>query len=241
MRIRPCRVLAALAAGILSACTAGAGSRLPSERVGPMLFKAEQLLDQGETCSGLLILVEVRETADEPADRAQAATRLLEANQGDDTLPLLAACAVRSRVLAMMDTARSGVSDVVTLRVRSTVGWGCPCPPFVFAASGDTAIFEEEMLYPVFTDPADYDRVWEDRGIYRLTGRMNSMPLDFYNWSKLTGKPQEFGGGDGEEYRLKRHPVFEVESWCFRPDPGVAEGAAEGGSSLDAAHRCPQD
>jgi len=207
-----------------------------------MLFKAEQQLEKGETCSGLLILVEVRETADEPGDRAQASTRLLEASQGDESLPLLASCGVRSRVLSLMDTARSGEIEQVTLRLRSTVGWGCPCPPLVFVESGDVATFDEEMLYPVFKVDADYDRVWASRGIYVVTGRMRSQPLDYYNWSEQIGRPMPLGKGDGEEYRLKRHPVFEVDSWCFVPDPDAGDAAApDEGQPIDSAHICPRE
>ncbi len=241
MRTPSCCSLAVLLAAASAACSPAVEGRLPSTRAVDMLLKSGQLLEKGETCSAILLLVEVRETAEDSEDRARASSRLLEANQGDESLPLLASCGVRSRVLSLMDTARSGEAEQVTLYFRSTVGWGCPCAPFVFSDSGDVATFDEELVYPVFRDARDFDRAWEPHGTYVLTGRMDSVPLDYYNWSKLIGRPQPLGKGDGEEHRLKRHPVFHVDSWCFAPDDG------EGGSSapdaragvIDTAHVCP--
>ena len=100
-----------------------------------------------------------------------------------------------------------------TILVEDTFGWGCPCPPYVDPASGGDDASEYEFLYPFFA-PEVRDISWPPtNGRYRLTGRYTGEFIDRYEWVRRRGERSP-GRGDGVEYYVKSHPVFEVSGWC---------------------------
>ena len=113
--------------------------------------------------------------------------------------------------------AQKGAATPVTLRLDTTVAFGCPCPPFVFKgvrSVPDNA--SDVMLYTVpakgVADPAGVLL----KGTYKMTGRFLPQRMDAFGWAKRMGTRPPSRKRDGQEYFRTRHPVFEVTSWCFK-------------------------
>lgn len=115
--------------------------------------------------------------------------------------------------LLLFTTVSCGAASRGGLVVEDTIGWGCPCPPYVLASAKGEVTSDDQFLYPIFA-PGVRDLSWPPaNGRYRLTGRYTGESMDRYDWARRRGEASP-GRGDGREYFEKRHPVFEVSGWC---------------------------
>jgi hypothetical protein len=106
-----------------------------------------------------------------------------------------------------------GPASQGSLLVEDTIGWGCPCPPYVLASAKGEVTSDDQFIYPVFL-PGVRELSWPPAdGRYRLTGRYTGESVDRYEWARRRGEASP-GRGDGREYYETRHPVFEVSGWC---------------------------
>ncbi len=108
---------------------------------------------------------------------------------------------------------RAPRNDVLrTLVVRTTFGWGCPCPHFAVPAprSPDPT---DRFLYPVFAPGvSDAVRHWVT-GSFRLVGRYTGACRTYVEWKKNRGESAVLDEGRDNDPQ----PVFFVESWCYQP------------------------
>jgi hypothetical protein len=144
----------------------------------------------------------------------------------------------RGQSLALLSLLISCVSctaaSTQTVTVEDTIGWGCPCPPYVLASAKGEVTSDDQFLYPSFL-PGVRVLAWPPAdGRYRLTGRYTGETINRYQWAKRVGdKPP--GRGDGREYYEKRHPVFEVSGWCV-----VSWEGFDDEMPFDVSEMCPK-
>jgi len=116
-------------------------------------------------------------------------------------------------VFLLSSCTSSYAASTQSVTVEDTIGWGCPCPPYVLASAKGEVTSDDQFLYPTFL-PGVRDLGWPPAdGRYRLTGRYTGERMNRYEWAKRRGEKSP-GRGDGREYYEKKHPVFEVSGWC---------------------------
>jgi hypothetical protein len=109
----------------------------------------------------------------------------------------------------------------VTLRVRSTAGWGCPCPPFTLRETGDYFVFAE--VPPTMLDPEVEVLHAGPKMEFVLEGSYTGRTDTLERRAAAKGERPPEGSRDAPA-----SPVFRVVRWCVRPPPEALErGASE--------------
>jgi hypothetical protein len=104
--------------------------------------------------------------------------------------------------------------ETVAVEVESTVGWGCPCPPFVFRQFDDVEGHDVFVL-PVFAPGVPDGGAWYVPGVFRFAGQYTGRGLTLDGWHEQRGEPSS--GYAEDRYRRIGGPEFWVIDWCFRP------------------------
>jgi hypothetical protein len=125
-----------------------------------------------------------------------------------------------SRVEELVREAAAGVFVPTEVRVVPTIGWGCPCPHFVYLErsqdllEGDFDDDNDGFLLPLFaSDVVDATAYMPWSGVFRLRGHYTGERWGEREWTKArTGVARKREGTDWWKV-----PVFLVEEWCFEP------------------------
>ena len=136
-----------------------------------------------------------------------------------------------------------------TLTAYSTVGFGCPCPPFRRSQCDPTTETEKNPAdcYFLTRTTTKLGGPWdfaEANGKFKLVGRWSGEKLTYTEW--LTA--QSLTPPEGAE-PIAKLPVFEVESYCLdsadvaRHEADIAAMSENGDRSAMRkwlhAHACP--
>jgi hypothetical protein len=113
----------------------------------------------------------------------------------------------------------------IVIYADTTLGYGCKCPPFVFAPLHGSGRPEAYVL-PIFAKGVS-EPFSSKLGYFRFAGHFDGRRITGFEWLKLRGEQlgQEERMGMGE-YEHKA-PVFIVEGWCFEPFDTSPEFFAE--------------
>lgn len=198
----------------------GVAARIQAQVLGP----ASRLVNEGEVCAAHALLVRPTIKGLSPRHRRtlkRKAKRVLR--EADLTRR---ECQVYNKVTRLQALARGGKPARATLRLATTIGWGCPCAPLVFDRIHGSGL-SEVFLYPVMkAGVPDITLATSFRGRLRVRGSFTGKEVDRYQWAKLRGARTPPRTGDRAKHYRKRHPLFRVSWWCFTP--GRALSAAEG-------------
>jgi len=109
---------------------------------------------------------------------------------------------VREEVEALVAEAAAGKPRLITLRVGTTLGWGCGCPWFVIPYKVGSAVYDDEFIIHLLADgipEIDY-KVF---GYFQMIGHYTGRRLDT--------------GPDSDKIGTHAYPEFHVHSWCYVP------------------------
>lgn len=130
--------------------------------------------------------------------------------------------AVEKTIQAELAKAKQNKAQPVVLVAAATDSWGCDCLPFVYAPYATSAPDKgETFFFPIVKtgpDPAAIT-IGSGAGMYELTGQFTKERITESVWNarrKLKRKGRNSKG---------KHPVFAVESWCFRKSADAADYA----------------
>jgi len=186
--------------------------------------RAARLVAEGKTCEAYTLLT--RPPGKLSAARRRALKRWARRILRDADLSARE-CRAYNTVTRLQALAKKGKAVQVTLRLDTTIGWGCPCAPLVFSGIRSTGL-EELFIYTVMKPGVtDIARATSFRGRLTVRGRFTGKEVDRYQWARLQGKRPPPRTGDRVTYYRKTHPLFRVSWWCLKP--GRALSAAERG------------
>ncbi|MBN4050332.1 hypothetical protein JYT28_01100 [Desulfobulbus sp. AH-315-M07] len=100
-----------------------------------------------------------------------------------------------------------------TLVVRTTLGWGCPCPHFAVPATPSLDPMDR-FLYPVFSPGVSDAATHWVLGSFHLVGRYTGECMTYVEWKRHRGESAELDEGRNNAPQ----PVFLVKSWCYEPN-----------------------
>jgi hypothetical protein len=143
---------------------------------------------------------------------------------------------LRGLISKWLERANGPEPPIVTLRVRSTAGWGCPCPPFALRRTGDVFLFSE--VPPTVLDPETPVLHAGPKMEFVLEGSYTGGTATLESHAAAKGEPPLEGDGLGA---APPSPVFRVSRWCVRlPADSSGDYAASASFAEANGLLCPK-
>ena len=212
----------------------------PNSALKKITVEVNSKVEEGDECGAILLLereLAKKRSLEQKKILEDFLTKIKDLNSYE-----VENCRVYKFASQKIKNAQEGKQEKITVRVTSTLGWGCPCPPLVFAHSKGNVIFDEEFFYFIHSGKEKRDLGDIPGGILVITGNYTGEMVDRYEWQTMLGNSAPTVVGDGREYAKKKHPLFKVDSWCFIPPAEPYEWETEFyKTALTTGDYCPQN